>query len=81
MYDLTMEQLNKGIINFTGIDILLIIILIILFVVSITLGLSLKKLFDLISKIQTLEKLNKIDHRDIQTQRNLMECKFQHHII
>lgn len=47
MHDLKMEQLNEGIINFIGIDILLIIIVIILFIVLIILilHLSYKKLF------------------------------------
>ena len=56
-----LSQLNEGIMNLTGIDIMLIIILIIL-------GLSLKKLVDMSAKIQTLEKLIKIDHRAIQIQ-------------
>ena len=64
MHDLKMEQINGGIINWdwctiihhfdNPFDVLII------------LGLSLKKLFDLTAKIQTLEKLNKTDHRDIQ---------------
>ena len=32
------------------------------------LGLSVEKLFGLTAKIQTLEKLSKTDHRDIQTE-------------
>ena len=61
MHDLQMEQLNEGMINFTGIEILLVIILIILVVVFIILGLSLTRFFCLGAKIQTLERLNKTD--------------------
>ena len=81
MHDLKMELLNEGIINLTRIDILLIITLIILVVVLIILGLSLKMLFSLTANIQSLEKLNKTDHRDIQIQRNLDDNQFQHCII
>ena len=63
-----MEQLKKGIIKLTRIDVLLIIIAIILVISLIILGLSLKKLFGTCAKIQALEKVNKTDHRDIQIQ-------------
>lgn len=68
MHNLRLEQLNKGIINLIRIDIVLIIILIV-FIVSLTiLGLSLKRLVDLSTKMWALENLIKIDHRDIQIQ-------------
>lgn len=46
-------------------DILLIILLIVFVVVLIILGLPLKGLFGMNSKIPALKKLNKADHRDI----------------
>ena len=66
MYDLKIEQLNEWKISQDWHT--LNIVLIILVVILIILGLSLKKLFSLTAKMQALEKLNKINHRNIQIQ-------------
>lgn len=67
MDNLKLEQLNERTINLIGIDKILIIILIIIFIVGLKiLGLCFKKLVDMSTKIQALEKLINTDHRDIQ---------------
>lgn len=78
MCDLIKEQLNDRKINLTRIDILLIVILIILIIPLIIRSLSFKMMFGMKYKIQSLEKLNKIDHRNIQIQRNLMVNQLHH---
>ena len=70
---LKIEWLNERITNLDKIYVTS-IVNIISFIIFV---LSLKKLVNLSAKIQSLEKPNKIDHRDIQNQRNLMEHQFQ----
>ena len=77
MDGLKMEQLNEGIIDLDGVHVMSIININLIILV-----LALKKFVDINAKIQVLEKLIKMNHRDIQIQtEEFKENQSQHYII